>query len=80
MSSAEFAEWIAFDRLSPIGPERADLRAGIIASTVANVQRGKSDRALSVQDFMPTFDRAAETDDAKMKAQQAAFRALMKKS
>lgn len=54
ISSAEFAEWIAFNNLEPFGEERADLRAGIIASTVANVgSQGR--KQFKPQDFMPTY-------------------------
>ncbi len=53
ISDAELQEWMAFYRLEPFGEERADLRAGIVASTVANVNRGKKGRALKPTDFMP---------------------------
>ena len=53
MSSLELSEWLAYSRIEPIGREqRADLRAGIIASTVANSQRVKG-TAYKAQDFMP---------------------------
>ena len=56
MSSAEFAEWQAYDRLEPFGPWRADLNAGIVASTIANVNRGKNRKAYAPKDFMPDWD------------------------
>jgi len=52
-------EWIAFHSLEPWGEERADLRAAIVASTIANVNRAKGQPAFKVADFMPEFDRAA---------------------
>ena len=55
-NSREFAEWRAFFELEPWGEERADLRAGIIASTIANVNRSKG-KAFSPGDFMPEFDK-----------------------
>ncbi len=55
MSSAEYAEWIAFMGLEPIGEVRADLRAGIVASTIANVNRGKRQKPFKPADFMPDF-------------------------
>ena len=55
-NSRQFAEWQAEYELSPWGEERADLRAGIIASTIANVNRGKG-KAFSPGDFMPEFDK-----------------------
>ncbi len=53
--SRQFAEWQAYYELEPWGEERADLRAGIIASTIANVNRGKGQKAFSPGDFMPEF-------------------------
>ena len=55
-NARQFAEWQAEYELSPWGDERADLRAGIIASTIANVNRGKG-KAFSPGDFMPEFDK-----------------------
>src|SRR5262249_45103145 len=56
MTSAEYAEGLAFMSLEPIGDARADLGAGIIASTIANVNRGKKQKPFTVSDFMPNFD------------------------
>ena len=50
---------MAVYRMEPFGEERADLRAGIIASTIANVNRGKKGRLSKPTDFMP-FWKAAE--------------------
>lgn len=50
---------MAFYRLEPFGDERADLRAGIVASTVANSNRGKRGKITKATDFMP-FRTAAE--------------------
>jgi len=55
--SREFAEWRAFYELEPWGDDRADLRAGIVASTIANVNRGKGQKAFNPGDFMPEFDK-----------------------
>lgn len=57
------SEWMAFAQLEPFGEERADLRAGIVASTVANVYRAKDERPLSAQDFMPKFDQPDPAED-----------------
>ncbi len=47
------AEFIAYDRVDPWDQSRADLRAGIIASVIANVNRGKKSKTFSARDFMP---------------------------
>lgn len=65
MTSAELTAWIAYDNLEPFGESRADLRAGIIASTTYNVNRGKG-RAMQPVDFMPKFevtDRVKKTPE-----------------
>ena len=56
-TSAELSEWVAFYGLEPFGPERGDLQAGVVAATVANVNRDakKQKRPYSAQDFMPKF-------------------------
>jgi len=41
MSSSDVAEWIAYNRIEPFGEERADLRAGMIASPLINIQLKK---------------------------------------
>lgn len=56
MSAAEFASWIAYYRLDPWGESRADLRAGIIASTTANCHATKRGVEFKPSDFMPKFE------------------------
>jgi len=61
LSYAEFQEWCLYYQIEPWGDERADLRAGIVASTIANYagrQRADgADPALPV-DYMPYVERA----------------------
>lgn len=56
-TSAELTEWAAFYEMEPFGPERGDLQAGIVAATVANVNRDpkKQKKPYNAQDFMPKF-------------------------
>lgn len=49
---------MAFDRISPFGDERADLRTGILASLTANIHRKKGAAAFTPADFMPFLERA----------------------
>lgn len=47
---------MAYERLDgPLGPVRGDYRAAMIATVIANVNRGKNSSPLSVQDFLPTW-------------------------
>ncbi len=61
ISSPEFAEWMAYDQLEPMGEQRADLRMGIMAATLANVNRGRGQRAFKPADFMPQFEERQPT-------------------
>lgn len=75
ISSAEFAEWIAYDRIDPYGQERADLRAGMIASTIANFSTVKG-KQFTAADFMPDFlNRKRKQTVEEMRANFAAFAA-----
>jgi len=51
----KLSRWVAFLNIDPQGEQRADLRAGIIASTIANVNRGKNTKPFVAKDFMPDF-------------------------
>ena len=55
-NSRQYAEWQAEYQLDPWGDERADLRAGIIACTIAHVNRAQG-KAFKPSDFMPEFDK-----------------------
>lgn len=61
ISSREFGEWIAYDRLSPIGDDRADLRTGIETSAIVNILAGKPSRRSRPIDFMPKFHQPAKS-------------------
>ena len=55
MPLSVFYEWMAYDSIDPIGAERDDWRASMVACTIANANRGKRSRTYKVKDFMPTF-------------------------
>ena len=56
ITSGQFAEWMAYSRLEPWGEDRDDLRMGIVASVIANSNRGKGKKPYKPQDFMPDFE------------------------
>ena len=64
MSAQEFDLWFALHRQAPLGPERGDLQAGIIASTVANFagRQMKDGKSARPSDFMPTAQERADVD------------------
>ena len=78
LSSRVFAQWMAYASIEPFGEERADVRAGIIASVIANVNRDRKKRPepFAPQDFMPFVERPAPEDDLsqKLKRQFSQFK------
>ncbi len=54
VSSKEFIEWIAYDQISPLGPERIEYMLGVVACTIANAQGRKN--PLKVSDFVPKYE------------------------
>jgi|GEM_PF-882201 len=57
ISSAELTEWMAYEEI--VGPldvgYRVDVVAGIVSSTIANVNRGKKGRRFKPDDFTPSW-------------------------
>lgn len=78
MSGREFQEWQVYHSLWPLGERRADLRSAIVASVIANVNRGPDAPAYSPQDFMPAFDVVDEEidEDASIELTQNLFESL----
>lgn len=60
-SAKELREWQIYSLIEPFGEERADLRTGIIASILVNLQRKKGTRAYTASDFMPKFTNEIKT-------------------
>lgn len=59
LPSSVLTEYMALHSFDPIGEERADLRAGIIAATVANHSMSPPNAPARPLDFMP-FAKAEE--------------------
>ena len=57
ISSDELTEWAAYYQLEPFGEYRGDLRAGIVASTLANIH-AKKGHSFTPADFMQRFQPA----------------------
>jgi hypothetical protein len=75
ITAEQLAELVAYSDLEPWGDERADLRAAIVASAVANVPAnfwGKAGRARP-KDFMPDFGR---TEQVAQSGSQMALEAM----
>ena len=63
IDSHELSEWQAYYTLDPFGEERADLRAGIIASVIANVNRDpKKGPPFKPSQFMPLIEEEEKVE------------------
>lgn len=60
ISTRKLYEWAAFYKLEPFGEFRADLRAALIACTIANVSRDKKKqrKPFDIKDFLLFLDDA----------------------
>jgi hypothetical protein len=63
MSSLEFSEWIEFYKHEPFGRDANFQGFALIAAMIYNVNRGKNDKALKVEDFMPKEPAPPQTTD-----------------
>jgi hypothetical protein len=72
MSGRELTEWMAYDSLEPFGEQRADLRSGIVASTIANCHRSRGP-AFKPQDFMPFVEKPSADPATALHALRKAF-------
>lgn len=71
LSARELAEWMAYEMLEPFGPPATAYAAGVVASTLGNVNRGKDREPFAPEEFMPQIYRQPADDKAR-KARQAA--------
>jgi hypothetical protein len=77
IDSREFAEWIAYDRMDPIGQDRADLRAALVSATVArSIGGGKAE----INDFMLKFEPRENPKPKDWRTLRANMLALVKNS
>jgi hypothetical protein len=63
IDSRELAEWMVYYGLDPFGDVRGDLQAGIVASTIANANKGKNGRAFTPADFMPLIKKPDQSEN-----------------
>jgi hypothetical protein len=56
ITSKQFSEWMAFDRIEPIGEERIERMLALVCAVIANCHRTKG-RKWQVKDFLPDYQR-----------------------
>jgi len=65
IDSRELSEWQAFFSIEPMPEQRADYRSGVIASVIANTNRGKNAKPFEPKDFIPDYDKEPKKEDPK---------------
>lgn len=53
MGSAEFTDWMAYDRLEPVGPRADRYLLAAVAALLANLREPRRRQAYQPEDFMP---------------------------
>lgn len=71
LSVKEFHDWEAFYLLEPFLPERVDIAGALVSSTLANVNRGKNQKAFSMSDFMVVSNGLAASEPQAANANDA---------
>ncbi len=54
VTAREFAEWVEYEKQSPSGPERDDIRFAMLAAIVGQIAGGKGDKVF--KQFMQAFE------------------------
>ena len=62
IDSHELSEWIEYYKTDPFGNALSDLQSGIIAATIANVNRGKNTQSYQPSDFMPLQEKPKQEE------------------
>lgn len=78
MTWEQFVGWMRYYAQEPFGEERADIRAAITDSVIANANRDskKRPRPFSPQDFMPFAKSTSRSGRTKPLTDQAEFRRM----
>jgi hypothetical protein len=63
MTAKEFGEWQALYLVEPWGEYPTYLAAGVVASTVANVNRKQDTPPFSASDFIPQFGAGLKDEE-----------------
>ena len=66
MSGPEFVEWMAFDRLEPLGEQHADLRAALICKVLADINTPSGKRKMQITDFLLNFEKKTQSPEEMM--------------
>jgi hypothetical protein len=75
LDAAELHDWLAYYAVDPWDEARADLRSGMIAAVIANVNSRK--KRFKPSDFMPRYEPAKKQSGSDMKAMAMRWNAAL---
>jgi hypothetical protein len=55
MDSDELTDWMAFARIEPLDGYRNDINFASLQSLLGNCNRGSSQKAFTIEDFLPDY-------------------------
>ena len=76
LTAKKLIGWMDYYELEPFGYARMALDSAIIASVIANANRGRRQRPFKASDFIPKFGPHKKQDWRDMKAQFKMFAAV----
>ena len=77
VSSSEFAEWIAYESISPTDPERQDFRFALLCHHLVHLLGDVKGKNVKITDFLLDFnDNEAITDHEKAERSKQFWRAI----
>ena len=78
ISSKEFSEWIAYERISPTDPERQDLRFALLCYHMVHLLGDTKGKNFKITDFLLNFDdsRISLTDEEKRERSRQFWRTI----
>lgn len=67
MPAKVFMGWQMFEAVEPFPAQRNDIATAIVASTIANANRGKNQRPFEIDDFMVKYEPEEVTEERERK-------------
>lgn len=61
ISAKELAEWEAYEKIEPFG--QPFLQSGIIASTIFNMNKGRNQKIMSAENFIPKYRKPQTVEE-----------------
>ena len=80
MDAREFAEWLAYDKMDPIGDERQEYMLAQIPYIFALVNAGKKGRKIKLSDFLPKHGPKRRASNKDLAGKFRAFAGMFNKT